>query len=54
VTRLRITTHLPLTGEKIGATVWVGSIERGWIGKPLNPRKWNMTWRIGAVERNKT
>lgn len=44
--RLRVTTHEPLTGTRIGLTVWFGSIDRGWTGKQVAPWKWNRTWRI--------
>lgn len=44
--RLRLTTHLPLDGTRIGLTVWFGSVEHGWYGKPVNPRRWHHTWRV--------
>lgn len=47
--RLRLTTHEPLTGARIGLTVWAGSIEDGWVGKQVAPWKWNRTWRISSV-----
>ncbi len=47
--RVRFTTHLPLDGTRIGLTVWVGSVERGWIGKRL-AHPWRETWRISGVE----
>lgn len=46
--RLRLTTHLPIGGERIGPTIWFGSVERGWTGKPLAPWRWGMTWRISS------
>jgi hypothetical protein len=49
VPRIRLTTHLPIDGTRIGLTVWFGSIARGWVGKQVNPRKWNRTWRISGV-----
>lgn len=48
--RIRVTRREPLTGERIGLVVWLGSIDRGWIGKPMNPLRWNETWQIGAPE----
>jgi hypothetical protein len=47
--RVRFTTHVPLDGTRIGLTIWVGSIPRGWVGKQVNPFKWNRTWRITGV-----
>lgn len=47
--RVRLTTHEPLTGTRIGLTVWFGSIDRGWVGKHVAPWKWNRTWRVTPV-----
>lgn len=47
--RVRLTTHLPLDGTRVGLVVWVGSVERGWVGKHVSPFKWNRTWRVSAA-----
>lgn len=49
IPRVRLTTRDPFKGAYIGPTVWVGSVNRGWIGKPLNPRKWYLTWRVTSA-----
>ena len=46
---LRLTTHLPLDGTRIGLVVWFGSVDTGWKGKHVNPLKWNRTWSIVGV-----
>jgi hypothetical protein len=48
VPRVRLTTHLPIDGTRVGLVVWVGSVKRGWVGKHVNPLKWNRTWRISG------
>lgn len=50
VPRVRFTTHLPFGGPRIGPTIWVGSVARGWVGKSLRPSLWNATWRIRIEE----
>lgn len=47
--RIRFTRKLPIGGEHIGLTVWVGSIARGWVGKPVAPWRWYITYRISSV-----
>lgn len=44
--RVRLTTHMPLSRERIGLTLWWGSIERGWNGKPVAPWRWNWSYRV--------
>lgn len=36
--RVRVTTHMPMSGERIGLTVWFGSVEQGWKGWPVFKR----------------
>lgn len=45
--RIRLTTHLPISGERIGLTVWIGSIARGWKGYPVFKR--GHVWRVSGV-----
>ena len=47
---IRLTTHLPIEGTRVGLVVWFGSVSRGWVGKHVNPRKWGQTWRVSGVE----
>jgi hypothetical protein len=44
--RIRVTTHL-YTGERIGLTIWFGSIAKGWMG--IQPFHWSRQWRITSV-----
>lgn len=47
--RVRFTRRDPLFNEATGPFIWFGSVPRGWVGKPLNPRRWNETWRVTSA-----
>lgn len=47
--RVRFSTRMPLIGNRIGLTVWFGSVQRGWYGKPVAPWRWFYTYRVNGV-----
>ncbi|HWE81151.1 MAG TPA: hypothetical protein VG265_05850 [Gaiellaceae bacterium] len=46
--RIRLSTHLPIDGTRVGLVIWFGSVPRGWVGKHVNPLKWRRTWRLSG------